>query len=505
MNKNKGLLGNLFKSDDGSEPGTSDAELMMLLYNLSSIGEGFGRKVDHEISQFKKMVTIDSPVNDLKEQVAVISNAIVESSILPEHKKLLDTFRNMPGEILLDEFINQDISNPVRSKLQHYRDTLQEGSLATTIIGDLITILDTTPEPADKGTGDSNDKHDIGNIISPLFRLCSQLELSEEQSNDLQELIGRTSKTNDIDQLGLVLEDVSTLILNSIATSTGQFELFLDRLKKRLDTVNSCVLSNNETSKAMMECAESFSKKISSQVDDAKTSFSKAESINKLEEVVSTSLEHILDGVSSFDQERNDIDKSATRAIIQLKDALQNARLETEQLKNNLQQQKLRELTDPLTKLPNRQAYNERLNLEYNRFKRYRTPLSLIMGDIDLFKKINDTHGHIVGDTALKKTASILQNNIRATDFVARFGGEEFVIIMPETNIVEATKAVNKIRLSVQQNQIVEESVTLNLTMSFGVASFAKENTTKMVLEQADKALYRAKSRGRNLVCAQQI
>jgi len=76
---------------------------------------------------------------------------------------------------------------------------------------------------------------------------------------------------------------------------------------------------------------------------------------------------------------------------------------------------------------------------------------------------------------------------------------------MPETNIVEATKAVNKIRLSVQQNQIVEESVTLNLTMSFGVASFAKENTTKMVLEQADKALYRAKSRGRNLVCAQQI
>ncbi|MCP4414456.1 MAG: GGDEF domain-containing protein, partial [Gammaproteobacteria bacterium] len=175
----------------------------------------------------------------------------------------------------------------------------------------------------------------------------------------------------------------------------------------------------------------------------------------------------------------------------------------TELLKNNLQQQKLRELTDPLTKLPNRQAYNERLFVESNRFKRYQKPLSLILGDIDLFKKINDTHGHVFGDVALRETASILQNSIRATDFVARFGGEEFIIIMPETNMAAATKAVNKLRIAIQNNQITESITKINLTMSFGVAAFTEGDSSKSVLERADKALYRAKSKGRNQVCAQ--
>jgi len=380
---------------------------------------------------------------------------------------------------------------------------LLEGTLATSIIEDLVDMLETDSELTSPEPDEKSPEIQISNIISPIFRMCSQLELSKQQQADLQDLMGRTNKTTNIDEIGNVLEDVSELILGSIANSTGQFESFLVRLKQRLDTVNKWIMSSGETNKAITDCSDTFSKQISSQVNDIQTSFSQVENIIDLEEVVNASLEVILNGVSSFDHQRQKLERTAAKTISELENELEQAKNETETLKNNLQQQKLRELTDPLTKLPNRQAYNERLHQEFKRFERYNTPLSLIIGDIDLFKKINDSHGHIVGDAALKDTSRILQKSIRATDFVARFGGEEFVIIMPETNMTAATKATNKIRLAIQQNQIAEGSVQLNLTMSFGVATFTAEDTTKAVLERADKALYRAKSKGRNLVCAQ--
>jgi len=125
------------------------------------------------------------------------------------------------------------------------------------------------------------------------------------------------------------------------------------------------------------------------------------------------------------------------------------------------------------------------------------------MGDIDLFKQINDTHGHIAGDTALKDTAQLLQKELRGTDFIARFGGEEFVILMPETDLTAATKATNKIRKSVQDHTVHEGVANFKLTISFGVASFQGDDSFKDVLARADKALYRAKSKGRNQVCVE--
>ncbi|MCP4272089.1 MAG: GGDEF domain-containing protein [Gammaproteobacteria bacterium] len=488
-------------SNNPASSDTNHSELMLCLYNLASIGEGQERKVDNEISQFKKMVKVGSPVNDLKAQISVISNALIQSSALPENKKFTALFRKMPATILLDEFLNQTLTDPVQNKLQNYRQTLQEGSLTTSIIEDLIEILETEPVIANKEEPEPTSE--ISNIISPLFRLCSQLELSDEQGNDLINLIGRSSKTRKIEDLEIVLEDVSELILSSIATCTGQFETFLLELKLRLEKVGQWIVNSGKTNQAITNCSNNFSKQISSQVNDIQTSFGNAENIMDLEANVSASLELILNGVSSFDHERQQLEEKAAQTIHELEGELKQAKDETELLKNNLQQQKLRELTDPLTKLPNRQAYNERLLLESNRFKRYQKPLSLILGDIDLFKNINDTHGHVFGDVALKETASILQNSIRATDFVARFGGEEFIIIMPETNMAAATKAVNKVRIAIQKNQITENTTKINLTMSFGVASFTEGDSSKSVLERADKALYRAKSKGRNQVCAQ--
>lgn len=509
--KDKSLFGGLFNKSGDTKAEHSeislDKELLTCLHNLSSIYEGNGRNVDHEITQFKKMIKIGSTISELQNQIAIIAKAVALSATLPENNKLLKLFKQMPADILVDEFINQSTSSETKIRLQNYRNSISTNTLAVSCISDLIELFESADEvsvPTAEITTSPNIAHDdLQQLTSPLLKLFSQLELSEEQDEHLIQMHKRSTELKDLNDLTAFLEDVSQLILSSIASCTSQFETFLIQLRQRLDIVNKCIVNNSETNEAISKVSDNFSQSMTEQVSDIKISFEDAENILELENLISKSLESITDGITSFDNDRKSLEEESAKTIAALQHELEQTRSETDYLKDNLQQQRNKALTDPLTQLPNRHAYNERLHLEYNRWRRYKKPLSLVIGDIDLFKGINDTHGHIAGDTALKQTAQIIQKSIRGTDFAARFGGEEFVILMPETVLTDATKAVNKMRTLIQDNTIQEGSAIFKLTMSFGVSNFEEGDTFKNVLERADKALYRAKSKGRNQVCVQ--
>ena len=202
----------------------------------------------------------------------------------------------------------------------------------------------------------------------------------------------------------------------------------------------------------------------------------------------------------------NDQEKSHQKLNLdldKLKDQLQETEQESNRLREDLEAQKIRAQTDDLTKLPNRYSYSEHLTQEYNRWRRYRSALTLVVADIDHFKKINDTYGHAAGDLVLKQLAKYLQKELRESDFVARYGGEEFVILLPETTLVAATKAINKLRLSIKNLKVKSEDKNIQFAMSFGLSEFEDDDTPKDVFERADKALYRAKEKGRDQVCCQ--
>ena len=509
--KDKSLFGSLFNKNDDSntehqEP-FMDKELLTCLHNLSTLCEGNGLNVDHEISQFKKMIKIGPTVSELQNQIAIIAKAATLAATLPENNKLLKLFQQMPADILIDEFINQSTSSAIKVRLQNYRNSVSSNTLAISCINDLIELFETSTEPqisVDETISTPDITHeDLQQLTNPLLQLFTQLELSPEQDEHLAQIHKRSTELKDLDDLSLFLEEFSQLLLSSIASCTSQFEAFLIQLRKRLDIVNKCIVSNGETNEAISKVSDHFSQCITEQVSDIKTSFEDADNILELEKLISKSLVSITDGITHFENDRKSLEQQSAKTIADLQHELKQTRSETDYLKDNLQQQRNKALTDPLTQLPNRHAYNERLHLEYNRWRRYKKPLSLVMGDIDLFKDINDTYGHIAGDTALKQTARIIKKCIRGTDFAARFGGEEFVILMPETLLTDATKAINKMRTLIQDNTVHEGTADFKLTMSFGVANFEEGDTFKNVLERADKALYRAKSKGRNQVCVQ--
>jgi len=158
--------------------------------------------------------------------------------------------------------------------------------------------------------------------------------------------------------------------------------------------------------------------------------------------------------------------------------------------------------TDPLTGLCNRRCFMGAMSSEFNRSKRNNTPLSLAMADIDHFKEINDTYGHQQGDAVLVDVADFLNTRLREYDRATRFGGEEFALIFPQTDVPQAVEVAERIRTEACDLSFGGILKDLHLTISFGVATFPRGDIRSVddLIREADSALYRAKRSGRNRV-----
>jgi diguanylate cyclase len=158
---------------------------------------------------------------------------------------------------------------------------------------------------------------------------------------------------------------------------------------------------------------------------------------------------------------------------------------------------------DPLTEIYNRRYLISRMEEEFEKHKRYDKPFSLIMFDLDFFKKINDTHGHQCGDYMLKSLADLFNASIRSTEVIARYGGEEFCCLLPETDLESARELAERIREKTEASVFMFNETVLKITVSGGVSEATKDiASVDFLLEKADKALYIAKEGGRNKIVA---
>ncbi len=179
----------------------------------------------------------------------------------------------------------------------------------------------------------------------------------------------------------------------------------------------------------------------------------------------------------------------------------------TEQAINNLELEaannklEIISQTDGLTGLYNRSAWEDQLEKEFDRLQRYREECSLIIFDIDHFKKVNDNHGHPAGDEVIKKAAEITQKCIRKTDIAGRYGGEEYVILLPHTSIDCAEVLAERIRKKIEELTVHYDDTAINFTVSFGVSCYHESlKSATGWIDSADKALYESKKNGRNQV-----
>jgi diguanylate cyclase (GGDEF)-like protein len=196
--------------------------------------------------------------------------------------------------------------------------------------------------------------------------------------------------------------------------------------------------------------------------------------------------------IATFD-DVTELDKQS----VQLREMLQQLELSRDEIRRQNQELEQLATKDPLTGCLNRRAFLERLQTEFQLSRRHHHDLACIMLDIDHFKAINDSHGHSAGDEVLRTLAETLRSTLRVTDAVCRYGGEEFCILLPSTDIEKATVVAEYARRRIAEKKVQD----IQVTASFGVAAFTAETTdSQQLLDQADQALYLAKDRGRNRV-----
>lgn len=155
---------------------------------------------------------------------------------------------------------------------------------------------------------------------------------------------------------------------------------------------------------------------------------------------------------------------------------------------------------DTLTKLPNRRTFNLNFQKALQLYKRDKIARSVIFFDIDNFKLINDTYGHLIGDTVLKRIATILNIQIRSSDYISRWGGEEFLILLQDSALEESYEVAQKLRTTIENDIELHDMIKGGVTASFGVATFELDDTLEKIVTRADEALYKAKHKGKNCV-----
>jgi diguanylate cyclase len=211
-------------------------------------------------------------------------------------------------------------------------------------------------------------------------------------------------------------------------------------------------------------------------------------------------------------------DEPAVRAIVEtlvhatkdmeksnktLEARLNASKQEITQLQHSVETARSESLTDPLTSLPNRKFFDDRLTQVFSDAKHRGEPMSLMMTDVDNFKQFNDSYGHLIGDQVLRMVAMAVKQNVKGQDIAARYGGEEFAIVLPNTVLRSAITVAEHIRRAVMADALMKRSTGEHLariTISIGVATLQSGDTVQSLLERADMCLYVAKRNGRNRV-----
>lgn len=333
-----------------------------------------------------------------------------------------------------------------------------------------------------------------------LGHVIDQISLEPEAEASARALQQALLVSDDWDELREGLTHVAELVIAAVTQSKREFESFLKRLDERLDVLRQHFADQSVAQSGRISATDSLNQQIQSELEQVSLHLQASDDIGQLRQSVSRHLASIGQAVDHFRIEETEREKLLNEQLVAMQEKLTAMETHSEHMQEQIQRERVRAMTDLLTQLPNREAWQERLSFEFNRWQRYQYPLTIGVLDLDLFKRINDTYGHKAGDRVLQLVAKELRERLRSTDFVARYGGEEFVLLLPETRPEDAQLAMDNIREHVSKLPFHFSGNPVTITFSAGLAAFTSEDSEDSVFERADKAVYLAKMAGRNCV-----
>ncbi len=276
----------------------------------------------------------------------------------------------------------------------------------------------------------------------------------------------------------------------------------LAEVTKRLDEMAGYLSDSNHTNRSHFEDSQTYNDSVMSQMRELTAEVAGASELGVLQTLVNSRLERIAQHVSNFRAREEFRLLEVNGRAERMRTRIAELERETTDLHSRLDSEKQVARIDPLTGIANRKSFEERFVHEIAQTPRTELAVVMLLWDLDNFKVINDSYGHRAGDRVLQSVAACFMAAVRGNDFVARIGGEEFVMLLSDTRITEAMLIANQVRSAVEALRFHFRGTPVRVTMSCGLTELKDQDLAEAAFDRADSALYRAKHGGKNLCVA---
>lgn len=334
-------------------------------------------------------------------------------------------------------------------------------------------------------------------ISQVLHQFFTSLENESAIKPKVESLRQRLGQGISAQNLIVLISSVRDLVMEAYLAANKAFATYLKNMNQELAEIYMLLGGAVKNTQSEREASRKLQDDVMRGMTDLESSADSATDINQLKDHVKSQLGNIRQVIDHY-QQTDHAQQVLAEQLQTLGAKIKTMEVEAEKNRTTLENHRQKALRDPLTELPNREAYNERALVEVQRWQRYGRPLTIAIFDIDHFKKINDTYGHQAGDRVIKVIGRSIATRLREVDFFCRYGGEEFVALMPETDSQTALVVLEKVREAISNAAFNYKDQPMSITLSVGVTEFKTNDKLDTAFDRADQALYTAKSSGRN-------
>jgi len=335
----------------------------------------------------------------------------------------------------------------------------------------------------------------IENVLTDMVTSIRAPQQAEEALNKAKQILAAGLNWF---ELAALLEQLAIVVQAALETDQREFETFLQALDVHLSTVNNSFDALDSVGQSLLSSGDNLDSELREGMTSLADTIGSARSVESLQDSVQQHLDCVLTQLNSNKQQREHLQAQYEDEIGALKQQISTLEKEAELASQEIQEQQRRSESDQLTGLPNRAAYERKLEIELERWTRYQHQFCLVVADIDHFKLINDRYGHLAGDKVLKVVANTIRKRLRRVDYIARFGGEEFVILLPATDAEQARGLIEDLGQKIRECPFHYNKEPLEITLSFGVSQAVEGDSAETLFARADEALYEAKRNGRD-------
>lgn len=456
---------------------------------------GLNKQLDPHLLRLRTNLKNGISSEQLKLELDSFSNALLTlEETVPE-----DT---LPDASLLFDFLFQHFPEQ-KKDIQHIEAKYEKKGYSNAqyliiAINDLIDSIQHIEPLTELAPVASLEPNDSKSISAQLQYLLEGMEIPAQFEEQAEQLKEKIFSNHSIDEL--LDETISLLfkIKKYFQSEQQEMALFLTQLTDQLTELGIKASGTKSAINEGTKLRNLLDESVSSQMLALQNSSQQATKLEPLKQLVHSRLKEIAQQIHNQQLHEQSERKKTEQELDTLTNKIKAMEKDSRLLNNKLETAHQRATHDPLTGLPNRLAYDERLVTELARWKRYKTPLSVLIWDIDFFKQINDTFGHKAGDKTLVLIAKLLSHHCRETDFVSRFGGEEFTMLLSDTDADSALFSANHIRQTIEKTAFHSNGKKISITISCGITQLKKDDSGESAFNRADKALYAAKHNGRN-------